>query len=144
MADATGGPQTQAASRWDMSQERAFIETLMTQRLNFLLLVVAVILGAGISADQYWQAAVILWTGTLVSAPLAAGVYRSHAKLSIILDDILFQDPEHPAAVIERLARQKRLAVGSVRRALGVWLPLGCLIATGVGAVLFTVLSITS
>jgi|SRR6185369_1806474 len=116
---------------WDMSQERVFIENLLTQRFSFFLIVFSLILAGAINSKMQIQFQVVLTLGAIVTTLFACVLGRSQEKLDLILTD-LFADPSHPASIINRRAKQG----GSRRRLIGVWIPRFCYLVLIAGAFL--------
>ncbi len=116
---------------WDGSQERMFIETVLNQRFNFLLVFVGLIVTGAINAksDKPLQAAVLA-LGAFVCLLLSITICRAHQKLDIIMRT-LYSDSSHPAGMVNQ-------AVGgrSVRWIIGWGIPLLCTLALTTGAVL--------
>ena len=124
---------------WDMSQERVFIENLLSQRFSFFLVVFSIVLAGGINSKAQLHLQIVLTLGAIVTSLFAAVLGRSQEKLDLILAD-LFSDSSHPAAIIDRRAKKG----GSRRRLVGVWIPRICCSVLILGAVLawFNVLQV--
>jgi disulfide bond formation protein DsbB len=116
---------------WDMSQERVFIENLLNQRFSFFLVVFSLVLAGAINSKIQLHLQIVLTLGAIVTSLFAAVLGRSQDKLDLILAD-LFQDPTHPATIIDSRARKG----GSRRRLIGVWIPRICSAVLIAGAVL--------
>jgi len=110
-----------ASPVWDMSQERAFIESLLTQRFNFFLVLFSIVIAGSVNAKTQVQLRIILGIGTVVGVLFASVLGRSQEKLDLILND-LFTDDSHPATIIDKKAKKS----GSRRRLIGVWIPRLC------------------
>jgi hypothetical protein len=121
----------EASPVWDMSQERVFIENLLSQRFSFFLVVFSIVMAGAINSKVQLHLQVVLTLGAVVTTLFAAVLGRSQEKLDLILAD-LFSDPSHPAAIIDRRAKKG----GSRRRLLGVWIPRFCCAVLILGAVL--------
>ncbi|MCE7956431.1 MAG: hypothetical protein DYH06_00605 [Acidobacteria bacterium ACB2] len=106
---------------WDMSQERAFIETLLNQRFNFLLVFFSLVLAGAVNAKVQLHFQLILTLGAIVTLLFSLVLARSQQKLDLILAD-LFTDPTHPATIIDQRAGRQ----GSRRRLIGTWIPRVC------------------
>jgi hypothetical protein len=93
----------QIPPRWDLSQERAFIENLLNTRLAAFLVFFGIINAGGwsVSSHPYLQA-IILTIGAGITWALTYLIGREQAKLDAILK-ILMTDPEHPAAVVNAM-----------------------------------------
>ena len=109
-------------STWDMSQERAFIENLLSQRFNYFILFYSITISGFINTDRLIYAQLILIIGSIISVLFACVLKRSQQKLDIILKE-LFKDKNHPAKIIDDMAKGTG---GSRRRLVGVWIPFIC------------------
>jgi hypothetical protein len=107
---------------WDMSQERQFIENLLSQRFNYFLLFYSISVAGFVNAKSEFYAQIILTLGAIITFLFASVLQRSQQKLDIILSD-LFKDDSHPAKIIDELAGGSK---GSKRRIIGYWIPLIC------------------
>jgi hypothetical protein len=116
---------------WDMSQERAFIETIVGQRFNFFMVFFSLVVAGGINArDDYLLQCLVFTVGAIALAMLSSVLARAQYKLDLILS-LLFQDPTHPATIINERARG-----GSRRKLIGYVLPRVCLFSLTVLTVL--------
>lgn len=117
----TATERDKAGPVWDMSQERVFIENLLSQRFNFFLVFFSLVVAGAINAKLQYQLQIILGIGSLICALLASTLERSQEKLDLILSD-LFADETHPASIIDRRASKG----GSRRRIIGFLIPRLC------------------
>ncbi len=127
-----------APSKWDMSNERAFIENLLSQRFNFFLVFFTLVVAGSLSAKTQVHLQIVLTFGAVICWLLSLTLFRSQEKLDLILAD-LFHDESHPAKVINDRAKGR-----SRRRIVGYYIPiLCCLFLTG-GALLsiFSIVSV--
>jgi Flp pilus assembly protein protease CpaA len=108
---------------WDISQDRAFIETLLGQRFNFLLIFFSVFIAGGVNArDTPLLQAIVLTIGAVIALLLMLAVNRAQEKLDIALNIIFEEDPDHPATVLNQRARKG----GSRRKIVGYAIPWIC------------------
>jgi phosphotransferase system glucose/maltose/N-acetylglucosamine-specific IIC component len=106
---------------WDLSQERAFIENLLGQRFNFLLIFFSIFVAGAVEArDSALLQACVLSLGAVISIFLVLAIRRAQEKLDLILD-ILFATRNHPVAVINKLATKR-----SRRKLIGHLVPIIC------------------
>lgn len=124
------GEEKFASPRWDISQERAFIENLVGQRTSFLLVFFGLVVAGAVNARslQAMQFSILAF-GCLVCFGLALAVGRSQKKLDIILD-IIGLDPAHPVTVVDAIAGSS----GSKRKIIGYALPWACVLALAVAS----------
>ena len=126
------GEEKFASPRWDLSQERAFLENLLGQRANFLLIFFGITLAGGVNArDVPTVQNSIFILGAMISFLLTLAIGRTQKKLDIIIN-LLKQDPIHPIAVIDAIAGPG----GSKRRIIGYALPWLCTVALAAAVVL--------
>jgi hypothetical protein len=121
--------------RWDISQERAFMETLLGQRFNFLLVFFSLVMaGAVNSRESPFIQASVLSMGAIICFCLMLTINRSQQKLDLIIA-IIMEDPHHPVTVINALAKGP-----SRRRLIGYYVPAFCFVALASWALLACVL----
>jgi len=89
------------------TQERNFVENLLCQRFNFLLLTFSVILAGALSAKYLLIATAVLFIGTTICILVSLTIYRIYVKLDHILK-LLNDVPNHPVKII----REKVKALG--------------------------------
>jgi len=114
---------------WDMSQERAFTENLLSQRFNYFLVFYSITVAGFINAKNPIFAQIIITIGGLIIFLLALVLKRSQRKLDLILED-LFKDNSHPAKIVDMQAGK-----GSARRIIGIWIPTICYLSLVIGAI---------
>lgn len=115
---------------WDMSQERAFIENLLGQRVNFFLLLFSLVIAGAISSKNQQHLIIVLVLGAIICWLLALTIFRSQQKLDLILDELM-KNEEHPVAIIDKKAKGI-----SMRRIIGYIVPISCSISLTIGALL--------
>jgi len=120
-----------ASPRWDMSQERAFVENLLGQRFNFLLVFYSIFVAGAVQArESHLLQAIVLSLGAIVSFCLMLAVRRAQEKLDVILL-LLFSDPTHPATIANNRATGK-----SRRKMVGYVVPTICCMSLAVWAII--------
>lgn len=120
MPDIDEKTRDQSSPVWDMSQERAFIETLTNQRFNFFLLVFAFVIAGAINSKAQLFLRVILFLGAIICTLLAIAIYRINRKLGKILENLKL-DKTHPVTIIDN-----EIGGFSVRWITGQAIPIGC------------------
>jgi hypothetical protein len=113
--------------RWDISQERAFIENLLVQRVNFLLVFFSIFIAGAVNArkDLILQTGV-LTLGAIIAFLLAWAILRTQKKLDFILENL---PPSHPHRIIDN-----ELPTGSYRHFVGYFIPCICFAAIALWA----------
>jgi len=120
-----------ASPVWDMSQERAFLETLLNQRFNFFMVLFSLIIAGSINAKIQIHLQLILTIGTIIIFLFCLVLIRSQEKLDLALKD-LYTDETHPATIINNRSEKG----GSRRRLIGVYIPWFVTITLIIGAIL--------
>jgi sulfite exporter TauE/SafE len=108
--------------RWDLSQERMFIENLLGQRITFMLVFVGLVANAAVQvrAAAEISAAIIIF-GMILCYLIAGAIWRSQQKLDIIIQ-LIKMDVDHPLTVVDSLA-----GPDSRRKIIGAMLPWVCI-----------------
>lgn len=127
----TAAERDKASPVWDMSQERAYMETLLNQRFNFLLVLFSLIIAGAINSKVQLHLQLILTIGTIIIFLFGSVLRRSQEKLDLAIADI-FTDETHPATILNRRAKRG----GSRRKLIGVYIPWFVQITLAVGTVL--------
>jgi hypothetical protein len=126
----SAGERDRFSPVWDMSQERAFLETILNQRFNFTLIFFSLVLAGALNARSQIIMQLILSLGAVATALFASVIARAQEKLDIALRD-LTTDPTHPVSIVESRAKKG----GSRRRLIGIHIPRLCVAALGVAAI---------
>lgn len=93
---------------WDMSQERALLEQIVSQRIHFFLLFNSVLLAAAINARHQIHLQLVLTFGAAVGWFIALAFSRTLRRLDVALKQ-LASDPTHPFAIVnESLHRTEK------------------------------------
>lgn len=132
-------PLPVSSDGWTLSQEREFLENLLVQRFNFML-VFAAFVGAGFAAStDRLVGALLLYLGAVVSFLLQLTLERAQAKFEVILARLKL-DPTHPIAWVDA---QMASRPGRSRNALiGRWIPRVLTSALAAAAVIDTIVLI--
>jgi hypothetical protein len=120
---------------WDMSQERAFIENLLSQRFNYFILFYSIIVAGFVSTNNIIYCQIILTLGAVITFLFARVLRRSQQKLDLILG-YLFKDDLHPAKIIDDRAIG---CIGSKRKIIGIVIPTICYLTLSIGALLYLI-----
>jgi hypothetical protein len=94
------------ADVWELSQERQFMENLVSNRFNFFIVFFGVILVYAFSTADMDSRCVILCVGSTFSLFIAVTVHRAQVKLTYILR-ILHRCRRHPVRRIGRLTSHR-------------------------------------
>lgn len=98
------------APRWDISQERAFVENLLGQRFNFLLLFFSIFVTGAVNAREApVLQAIVLSLGAIIALFLALAIWRTQRKLDLILAHL---GKTHPASFTDGHLRSGRHFIG--------------------------------
>jgi hypothetical protein len=116
-----------ASPRWDISQERIWMETLVNQRTNFLIIFCSIVLAGTIQVMDYpLLQYTLLSFGFVIALGLCFAIWRASKKLDIVFD-ILREDSEHPYSVVDQIAGP----AGSARKLVSIFIPWLCLFLIG-------------
>lgn len=141
------GPTVDAATAtedWDLSQERAFIENLLCQRFNFLLVFYSLVVAGAFTTTSQRNFNIALTVGALVTSLFALPIARAQHKLDLILRRLGELHPSHPARMTDVWASDlsmvpviiRPIVRYSRRDVIGYWIPLLCALSLWVGALL--------
>jgi hypothetical protein len=116
---------------WDMSQERAFLETLMNHRFNFFMAFVGLIAAAAINCPNKQYFITILWMGFIIALLLMFALIRAHLKLQTIFIFLKEHETAHPLSYVD--SRHKPYL--SARKVIGLVIPGVCVAFLGTMAI---------
>ena len=105
---------------WDMSQERAFMESLFNQRLSFFLIFFSIVIAGALNTQKLWHLIIILCLGSIICWLLASTIYRAQKQWNLLMRE-LYKDMTHPATIINEAVKGR-----SSRPVLGFWIPTLC------------------
>ena len=143
-----------------LDDERVFMENLLVQRLNFLLVVFAIFVAAGFTSKGIWLSGGIFLVGACTCYLMAKIVYRAHVKHHWIMRLFYSQEtpnreadgPEeklpHPITFINNAMKKperQRLSKGSVSTLVGSRVPMLCcwfLLLCGIVSIIAAITSI--
>ena len=136
--------RSDAPDPWDLSQERAFIENLLCQRFNFLLVFYSLVVAGAFTTNSQENFNIALTVGAIVCSLFALPIARTQHKLDLILRHLGTQNPRHPAMMTDKWASDlsqvpiiMRPIVRQGRRdVIGYWIPLLCMVSLWIGALL--------
>jgi len=115
-----------AHTSWDMSQERAFMENLLSQRFNFFLIVFSVVLAGAATATSQTKQTGILGIGCVLCGLVWLTVYRIHVKVMEILK-LLHSDPSHPVSISSKAVKERGVrGLFGVNPIVGFYIALLC------------------
>ena len=84
---------------WDMSQERALLEQMITQRSSFFLIFISIVIASAVNAKSQIQFQIALGAGALFSWLVALAVIRTWERHDVVLQHIL-NDKTHPYSIV--------------------------------------------
>ncbi|GJE49974.1 hypothetical protein GOFOIKOB_3015 [Methylobacterium tardum] len=112
-------PAMKLSPHWDLSQERVFIENLLNQRFNFMMVFFSLVIAGAINARSIpFASSGIAALGYWICRLLAKAVARAQEKLDAILFE-LSKDYMHPVAFTDREAK----STVSQRKLIGYRIP---------------------
>lgn len=86
-------------SEWTMSQERAFLEDLVSKRFHFFIVMFFAIVAGGVASNDQHKLIVVLVLGALICSAFSLTVYRAHVKLDQALK-LLHAEADHPVRIL--------------------------------------------
>ena len=127
-----------SSAAWDLAQERQFLENLLCQRFDFLLVFYSLIVAAAFTATEWRNAVAALVLGMILCFMSSLPIARAQYRLDVILDHL--EELETSALRESRElaeANQGRRAPGvlrlvanrSQRRWVGYYIPAVCWIS---------------
>ena len=118
--------------RWTFEEERAFLENLVCQRFNFLLVFFGLVVAGAVTAQNRTLALIVLWLGATVMLALAITVAAAHYKFKLVLKHI-YEDKKNPITIISA-----EVNFWHINWLIGYVVPIFCAVALLAGAVLGT------
>jgi hypothetical protein len=122
---------TREIGSWTLSEERVFIENLLCQRLNFMLVFYSLVITGACATDSCRNFRAAFLVGAIICSLLSLSIARTQVKLELILLWIREQR-EHPATLTDQRVRSavpkgiKWLVGKSGRKIVGYWIPIAC------------------
>ena len=89
---------TASVGSWDLSDEREFIENLLCQRFDFLLVFYSLVVAGAFSTDNALNFNLVFTAGAFICVLLAVSIMRTHNKLEMVLSWISNGAPNHASA----------------------------------------------
>lgn len=112
-------------SDWTFYQEREFVEYILSQRFNYLVLLYSLFLTAFSMTDGRQNKVIILTIGLLIVSLMGLTIYRVYIKLLINLDILDNLGDMHTFHFIRSKANKNKWdKLFSVNPIIGKWLPL--------------------
>lgn len=106
---------------WGYPEERAFIENLLCQRFNFLLVFFGLVVAGALECkERPVELQMVLWLGTVIVSLLSVTIAALQFKLGKILEEI-FRDENQPITKIHRACHSR-----SVKEIIGYVIPSLC------------------
>lgn len=110
---------------WSISDERVFLENLLSQRLNFFIIIYAAILTGSITTGDLVLRGIILLIGLVITCLLSLAMFRICNKVIVILT-ILHKTKRHPirrvGKITERYNKKHHLSYPSPK-VIGIYIP---------------------
>jgi len=116
-------------SSWSFYSERELLETVISQRINFVITVFALFITAAATVRTDYHLRIVLCLGATLVFLLLLSIYRVHIRLDIV-QKILYkakEDHVFPLVQKEIIALGWR-AMGKATTLLHLWIPLICIL----------------
>lgn len=121
---------------WHFYAEREFVENLLNQRFNYLIVMYSLFITAAASVDSQHNLKIILFLGASMTLLVSLIVYRAYVKLKILLN-MLHSLDYHVLQIIHKEVDSMGIkALFSVVKLMGFWIPLLCFLSLLAGAIL--------
>lgn len=92
------GQEQVEAEHWTMSREREFIENILCQRFNFLLVFYSLVLAGAFTTKLQLNFNLVLTLGALVTSLLSITIARVRLRLDCILK-VIENQQSHPTKI---------------------------------------------
>jgi hypothetical protein len=110
-------------SDWTFYSEREFVETLVSNRFNCLLVLYSLFVTAFATMEGKVNKIIILATGSLIMDLISWTIYRAYVKLDIILRILYDLEEQHVFPFIGNELKRKRPILRNVNPIIGIWIP---------------------
>src|SRR5713101_4477378 len=114
------------ADKWDINQERIFLENLMQTRFNFFLVVFGLWLVAAANLSEKFPKLAFLGFGILICSLLWLTIRRICQKVIAALE-LIQADSSHPTAQVASAVGMSRIITISSNQIIGYIIPLLCI-----------------
>ncbi|MBL8692800.1 MAG: hypothetical protein JNJ88_01750 [Planctomycetes bacterium] len=120
---------------WTLSEERQFVENILCQRFNYLLIVYSLVAAAAFGTESQMNLRLTLTSGAVICTMTLIPLARAQFKLDLIIEHMTSKMPGHPVFEVERWSVDSRnqlpvlfrpMAGASRRRWIGYWIPGAC------------------
>ncbi|MDR0970163.1 MAG: hypothetical protein LBM67_06470 [Lentimicrobiaceae bacterium] len=113
----------QKNSDWNLYSEREFVENLLSNRFNFLLVTYSFFVMAFVSIDGKINKLVILTLGLIIVTLVSMTIYRAYRKLMINLKYLHDLKEYHVFPLIRKEVESRRDNIGNVNPIIGIIIP---------------------
>ncbi len=129
-------------ANWSWSQERVFLEEIICQRFNFLLVFYSLVVVGAFTTQSSLNFSLAFTLGALITSLIAVPIARVQRRLDCVLEEIESLYPDHPAVRTDKLVHEgsrlpplfRRMARKSRREWIGYGIPTLCAASLCVGA----------
>lgn len=121
---------------WNFYDEREFIENLLSQRFNYLLLVYSLFITAFAAIDGKENKLIILGTGIALNFLISLTIYRGYVKLDVNLKILHSLWDDHVFPIIRKETNARKFRLFDVNPFIGIYIPLLCIISLIIAFVL--------
>lgn len=118
---------------WTFFDEREFMENLMCQRFNFLLVFYSIFVAAAASTTSQRLLVAVLITGAIVTAAVWGMIWRAFVKFDIAIT-ICYRLEHSAVSIIDQEARLRHDKLFRVNPLIAKWIPFICLLSLVLGA----------
>lgn len=124
-------------SSWNFYHEREFIEKLLNQRFNFIIVIYSIFIAAAATVETPTMFIIVLGVGFVFTLLMFFNIYRAYVKFNIMVK-ILYKLPEHhPLPVVSKEIKAMGCrALFGTNLIVGVIIPLFCVLSLLAGFIL--------
>lgn len=119
---------------WTFFDEREFMENLMCQRFNFLLVFYSIFVAAAASTTNQRLLVAVLMTGAIVTAAVWGMIWRAFVKVDIAITTC-YRLEKSAISIIDEEANLRHKTLFKVNPLIAKWIPFVCLLSLVLGAV---------
>ncbi|WP_298519539.1 hypothetical protein [uncultured Kordia sp.] len=109
---------------WTFYTEREFIETLLANRFNFLIVIYSLFITAFATIEGKENKLIILILGLVITILISITIYRVYTKLMINLKILYKLGDNHVFPIIKKELEGKRRNIGNVNQYIAIVIPL--------------------
>jgi hypothetical protein len=124
-------------SDWNLYLERELLESVLSQRVNFMIATFALFLAAAASLKTKENLMIILGLGAIFDFLLFITIYRIHIRQDIVIRMLYRAEPQQVLPMVKKeIDLMGWRALRGVTRVVHIWIPVLCITTFFVGFIL--------